>query len=641
MSLLRNLPLRRKLALIVAGLTAGALVAGATLAYVEVRGAALATAEARLGSILSELERLTTANQSVRGIMERRIAGSPLVRAALDGRALDTAALSSLLDSLRTDTERGLPVLIVRRDGSVAFGTGSLGTQPGEADPDLEPPLEAERGYGPLRSVGGRTLYWLTLPVPGAGDEPRGWIAHRRRLGSPESGSTMSLLLGSGIRVLLGTVADSAWVDLTGTFVSVRPSDVRLGTTYRSRTPQGAETLARAQALSQFPWIVQVDIPMAQVMARPRAFMSSAILVGSLLMLVTTFLAWQAGRRLSQPLLALAGAAEAVSTGDYGRRVDPSGDDELGRLARAFNTMAEDVQRSDEALRLQLEEARALALRLEKAKRTAEQAREEAQEASRAKSEFLAHMSHEIRTPISAVIAYIDLLKMGIPDEPTKQQRVYLHRIDGANQHLISLVNDLLDFARIESGETLIEPEVISAHEAIASAVAALEAQAAKRGVRLASHCPEGLHFIGDRQRVRQIALNLVSNALKFTPSGGSVVVRGGREDAGPPGHPPHGWVRIDVEDDGIGIEPEDVERMFQPFVQGPAAHQEERSGTGLGLAISLRLARLMSGTMTVDSEPGEGSTFTIWLPAAPAGEPPLAPEQAPPKEGPVPVLEA
>jgi signal transduction histidine kinase len=604
----------------VAGLTAGALLVGATLAYFEVRRSAIGTAEARLGSIVAELENLTTANQVQRGGMEQRIAESPLVRDALRGVPLDTGELSELLDSLRVDVEAGLPVAVLGRDGSVAFSTGSVGAP----DPDPTPPLRVARAYGPLRPVGGLTLYWVTIPVPSGEGEPLGWIAHRRRLGSPEAGSTIALLLGSGIRVLLGTLSDSAWVDLSGAFVSLPPGETRLGEPFRSHTSAGEETLAVAQALSQPPWVVQADIPMAQVLERPHAFRNSALAVGSLLTLLTIFLAWRAGRRLGQPLVDLATAADAIAGGDYGRRVEVQGDDEAGRLARAFNAMSLHVEESDEALRQKLEEAQALALRLEEAMRAAESAREEAQRASRAKSEFLATMSHEIRTPISAVIGYIDLLARGIPDEPTKQQRHYLKRIEGANEHLISLVNDLLDFARMESGEMRVEREVASAHGAVSAALSALEPQAATKGVRLTGHCPEDLQFLGDAQRVRQIALNLVSNAIKFTRSGGSVTARGARSDMGPPGRE-HGsgerWVRIDVEDDGMGIEPGQMARMFEPFVQGPRAPGEDHGGTGLGLAISRRLALLMSGALTAESTPGEGSTFTLWLPAAPAVE--------------------
>ena len=620
MSLLSNLPLRRKLPLLVAALTAGALIASETLAYLEVRGSALTAAELRLSSIVSELESLTAANQAQRGAVEQRIVQSPLVRAALRNEPLDTAALALVLDSLRTDIEEGLPLQILRSDGSVAFSTGSV-SQP---DPDPAPPTGAQRIYGPLRSVGGLTLYWVTLPVPGSDGEPSGWVAHRRRLGNPDSGSTLALLLGSGIRVLLGTPSDSAWADLTGTLVSIPPADIRLGEPFRSRTPAGEETLAVAETLPRTPWVVQVDIPMAQVLSRPYAFRDRAVAMGSLLTLLTVFLAWRASRRLTRPLEDLATAADAMAEGDYRPRVTAEGDDELGHLARAFNSMARHVEESDEALRRQLDEARALALRLEEARRVAEAAREEAQQASRAKSEFLATMSHEIRTPISAVIGYIDLLARGVPDEPTEQQRHYLKRMEGANQHLISLVNDLLDFSRMESGQMRVRSEVASAAQAVSAALAALEPQATAKGVRLRSRCPEAITFLGDEQRVQQIVLNLVSNAIKFTARGGSVQVRCTRTDTGPPDvAPPPGeaWVRIDVEDDGVGIAPDQVARMFEPFVQGPQAPVDAQRGTGLGLAISRRLATMMAGALTAVSTPGDGSTFTLWLPAAPDEE--------------------
>ena len=626
MGLIRDLPLRRKLPLLMAGLTAGALVVGGALAYFEVRRSALTAAEARLSSIVSELESLTTANRAQRSEMERRLADSPLVHAMVGGSRVDTARLEALLDSLRSEIEEELPVLIVRADGSVAFSTGSAPA----ADPDPAPPLEQERAYGPLRSVGGVTLYWMTIPVPGAG-EPSGWIAQRRRLGNPQTGSTLALLLGSGIRVLLGTLDDPTWVDLTGSVVTVRPDELRVGELYRSVSADGEEALAAARPLAQSPWIVQVDIPMAQVMARPRAFLERLLLVGSLLIAGAVFLAWRAGRRLAAPLTELSVAADAVAAGVYGRRVAAEGDDEVAHLARAFNAMSLKVEEANDALRLQLGEARALALRLEEANQVAERAREEAQRASQTKSDFLATMSHEIRTPISAVIGYIDLLARGVPDEPTEQQRHYLERIEAANQHLIALVNDLLDFSRMESGEMRLATQAVSAREVISSALATLEPQARAKGVRLVGEGCGDLRLRGDEQRVRQIVLNLVSNAIKFTPLGGTITVRGGGSEEGPPETPgseprsDQAWACIHVQDDGIGIEPSQLARMFEPFVQGPSAPGSSHDGAGLGLAISRRLASLMSGALVAESRPGEGSTFTLWLPAAPADEVPAS----------------
>jgi signal transduction histidine kinase len=314
-------------------------------------------------------------------------------------------------------------------------------------------------------------------------------------------------------------------------------------------------------------------------------------------------------------------AADAMAAGNYDRRVPPHEDgDELGRLAATFNTMAEQVASSDEELRLQLEEVRALAARLEEANVAAESAREEALVANRVKSEFLATMSHEIRTPISVVLSYVDLLKAGVPDRPTPRQQDYLRQIDQSSHLLLWLLNDLLDYSKLESDQMRIALGTGFASDAIQAAVAALEPSAMQKNISLTSR-PCDATFHADQHRVHQIVLNLVSNAIKYTPAGGSVVVGCEVVGTGPPDLDPSGetWVRIDVEDTGIGIAPESISRIFEPFVRCEDESAGRHGGAGLGLAISQRLAALMSGTITVESAPGEGSRFTLWLPTAPA----------------------
>ena len=620
MAILGHLSLRQKLPLLVSGVTAGALAIAGTLAYVEVRGAALAAAETRLQSVALELADLSTAGTETRSNLEREVAVSTEVQAVLLGAPLDSAGLTSELARLRTTADGSLPVMLLAADGTPIFSTGA--PLPG-SDPLPEPPLDTVRVYGPFRQVGEQVVYWNSIPVPGRPGAPAGWIVQRRRIGTPAAGGVIESLIGSGVSVAIGQVGDSVWADLSGAISGGPPEGTLSEEPFLYTRPDGTEMMAVASGLPPTPWVLLAQMPIATVMARPRAFLSRVLAVGAVLVLLVVFVAWQASRRLTGPLESMAATADTMAEGHYGGRVEAEGSDELARLGRAFNAMAEHVAHSDEALRNQLEEARALALRLEEANVSAEQAREAAQQASQAKSSFLATMSHEIRTPINAVIGYTELLELGIPDPPTEQQRDYLKRIDRSSQLLISLVDDVLDFSRLESGQVQLDLGVGSPGDAILAASAALEPVAARKGVTLTTRFPPEARFQGDQRRVEQVLLNLVSNAVKFTRSGGSVTVTCAVDGSGPPGkvmgRGP--WLRIDVEDTGIGIEPEQLDKVFEPFVQADVSFTREHGGTGLGLAISRRLASLMSGEITVQSTPGEGSRFTLWLRAETAGE--------------------
>jgi signal transduction histidine kinase/CHASE3 domain sensor protein len=242
--------------------------------------------------------------------------------------------------------------------------------------------------------------------------------------------------------------------------------------------------------------------------------------------------------------------------------------------------------------------------------------------ASRAKSAFLATMSHEIRTPVNVVIGYADILEMGIDGPLTDRQLGRLQRIRASGEQMRALVEDILDLSRIEAGSLQVASRAAPLR-AVALAAAELTAGAARaKEVRFvdASECGEEVLFWGDEDRVRQILVNLISNGIRFTPSGGEVRIRCRAPDAadGTP-HPgaPGPLARIDVEDNGIGIAAEDQERIFDSFVQLESGYTRSHEGPGLGLAISRHLARLMGGDLTVRSSPGQGSCFTLWLPSA------------------------
>jgi len=271
-----------------------------------------------------------------------------------------------------------------------------------------------------------------------------------------------------------------------------------------------------------------------------------------------------------------------IAAGDFSGRLDVPNRDELGSLARNVNRMNDELQR----LYGELEAA------------------------SRHKSEFLANMSHELRTPLNAILGFSQVLQKRLFGELSEKQGEYVEDIRSSGNHLLALINDVLDLSKVEAGQIELEVAPFSLREAVERGVVMVRERASKNGVALAAEvAPEVQVVTADERRIRQVLFNLLSNAVKFTPAGGRIEVSAARVN---------GQIQVAVADTGPGIALEDRDRIFEEFQQTDVGARQHE-GTGLGLALSKRLVELHGGRIWVESELGAGSRFVFTLPGKPS----------------------
>ena len=375
-----------------------------------------------------------------------------------------------------------------------------------------------------------------------------------------------------------------------------------------------SDTFAVTATVPDMPWRVVVEQPAMEALAPVFGTLlrtAATTLVGVVLALIASSLL---ARHMTRPIASLHHGAQRLGQGHLDTRITLHTRDELEDLAHQFNRMAASLQESVAELEDKV------------AARTAD-----LQRANQHKSEFLANMSHELRTPMNAILGFADVLREGMAGPLNDEQREYVTDIHASGLHLLALINDLLDLSRIESGLLQLEIVDFDVVETVESAAALERQRCAQKGLQLHVQVQPGLAlWRADPRRVKQMLVNLLTNAVKFTPAGGRIDLRASRwrhPDTGQPS------LCLEVQDTGIGIAAADHERAFEESVQVGHDAAARAEGSGLGLALVRRFARAHGGDVSLSSALGAGATFRVLLPHAPPTESDDAPAVEPAAE--------
>jgi signal transduction histidine kinase len=382
--------------------------------------------------------------------------------------------------------------------------------------------------------------------------------------------------------------------DLAG-LLPVRSQDGNGGASSHSRSAttlnlDHVKVLATSAPVGVAGWWVFVEQPVDEAFAPVYASIVRTMIIFLFGIFLAVAASYYLARRLSQPILAVQQGASRLGSGDLETRIDVKTGDEVEALANEFNLMAAELQELYTGLERKVAEKTA-----------------ELEEANRHKSEFLANMSHELRTPLNAIIGFSEVLKERMFGELNPKQLEYVRDIYGSGQHLLSLINDILDLSKVEAGYMTLDIHEFDVPAAVKNCCTLVRERALRQRLRFECAVEPGIgKWPADERKFKQVLLNLLTNAVKFTPSGGSVELRAKLEGD---------WLVVSVRDTGIGISPEERTAIFKEFHQVRAAGTAKHEGTGLGLSLSRRLVELHCGTLTVESTSGAGSTFTARFP--------------------------
>jgi signal transduction histidine kinase len=598
-----SISLERKLPLLIS-IFLVALAIGLTGAgYHEVKQASELRGIERMQRLTSQLAQLASTTTDQRYAALRHVAADSAVVRYLANSPSDSVSRRTALAALRGLAVTPADTNIVAELRSTTEAT-KVATTPelvGDDEPMASLVTKLSRGQaamGELYFRADSAFYWVGAPVTG-NSRVLGYLIQRRTIvRSPRVEQQIRDLGGNdNLAIYIASDSGAGWASLSG-----KPSVVPTITPGRDDAPNvirytrgaGDPYVGVYASIPNSPLRLITETPYDALLERPSAFLRRSIMVAFVMLVVGIVAAWILSRRITRPLRDLTIAAEAISTGNYGHRAHVVRRDETGRLADAFNTMADQVQRSHDDLERQIAESRSLAARLE--------------EANRAKADFLATMSHELRTPLNAIGGYVDLIDFGVRGPVTEEQKRDLERVRHNQRHLLALIGNILDFTRLDAQKLPFDVSDVHVERVVHDVLTAVAPLLNGKSLRAECRgCNAPVVARADRARLEQILLNLMSNAVRFTPQGGVITLAVTERE---------GYVEVTVTDSGIGIPREKLAAIFEPFVQVDSGLTRTVGGTGLGLTISRALARAMGGDLTADSDGTSWATFTITLPA-------------------------
>ena len=627
--------LARQLPLITAVVVVIVIALSLTLTYQALVKARADSLRSRIQGLLGVLGQAGELNVRTRAALLHQLGrDTTLVRAVTTSGATrspkEDAAIAAVLAKVAVPTDSGLPVELWSSDGK---RVAHIGTDVrGDSIAALPPELRSRRGtrvsevpppgtndtsvrLGALYPSANHVFFWTVAPVMRDGRRVGSIVQQRRIVSNPAVKQMIRDLSGEDFTVYLRNTTDNFWASIDGHAVA---PPARRDTTdhgYIDNRPTGEPQLGAERRVLGTPYVYVLEAPKSAIVAEPRQTIRRLALLSVLLVVGGVTISWVLARRITKPLVELTQAAEEIAQGRYGGQVasDHSASDEVQRLGASFNRMATEVQASQHELASQVEEALSTSEQLEhaneqlqEASTVAAEARDAALDANRAKSDFLAVMSHELRTPLNAIGGYTEILQLGIYGEINQQQRDALQRIERSQHTLLSLINDVLNFAKLEAGEVRYAMSVVPLAPTLSTIDDFIAPQLRDRKLTYAVEpCDSSITVKADVEKLQQILINLLSNAVKYTPEGGAINVRCDvTTDA----------VSVHVKDTGIGIAPDRIDRIFDPFIQVGRALNRPHEGVGLGLSISRDLASGMGGSLAVESAVGLGSTFTLTL---------------------------